>query len=135
MNDTDNDAAALDDARALLDAFIENDWSSASIRTNGREFSFSRDAALGGLGASAHNSIGAAEVTTAAQPVTAPHVGTVTSLAPVGTAVARGETIVSLSVLEDIIDVPAPCEGRIVSHGAEAGTLVEFGQVLIELAP
>ena len=138
MSSVRDSIAAIDNARALLETFAANGWDSAVIRLGDSEFAFSRTDLLGRPetveGPVGSSVAAAAPAVQAAHSVTAPHVGTVVSVAAPGTELAGGAVAAVLSVLDETVDVLTAQPGRVVSVGVKPGDLAEFGTVLAQLA-
>jgi len=63
-----------------------------------------------------------------------PLAGKVVSIdAPVGTAVAEGQTVITLEAMKMNTTVPAPCAGTITAVHVNAGDSVEEGQALLTI--
>lgn len=137
MSEKERTIALLDDARALMGAFTSNGWSSAIIRVGESQFAFSRDLALGGLDFQADQAVPSDRPVSAvvSDRVVAPHVGTVITVAEVGSVVCKGAWAASLAVLDEVIEVSSPADGTVLTVLALPGTLVEYGQLLLELTP
>ncbi len=69
-----------------------------------------------------------------ADTVTAAHLGVVTELLPSGSAVAIGDKVAELAVLDERRAVLARGSGTVGRHLAPVGQFVEFGQPLLEIA-
>lgn len=125
-------AAAIDDARALLDALLANDWRDAHVAVGDTEIFIAR---AGGR----PNPMVAAPVPAPAhaaargQAVTAPHVATLVSTAPLGASVDTGQAVATIRVLGDETAVLAPFAGRIAALSAAPGALLEFGMPIVLL--
>lgn len=127
--------AFLDDGRALLATFTAAGWATASIALGESRFAFARedsnvsvDAGSGQAGTD-----GAALAEPAVQ-VLAPHVGTVTKVAEPGRSVDSGSWVASIEVLGEAFDILALHGGTVARVLANPGTLVEFGQVILEIS-
>ena len=135
---------AIDNARALTVAMIEHGWGTVHVASSTGEFflakeSGHRDPLSPVASAAPVPAVAIAlPVATAAAPaveIKAPHIATVVSLVPVGTAVAAGQILATLRVLDTTSEVFAPTAGTIAGHGAAVGDLAEFGTVLVRLQP
>lgn len=104
----------VNEARALLSAFARNEMRAITVELRpGVQLSIARD-------------------TPAPQgsPVRAPHVGTLSQRKADGETVRVGETIATLDLLGEAVEIRANASG-IVSEGLSAiGGLVEFGEPL-----
>ncbi|WP_225008859.1 hypothetical protein [Novosphingobium percolationis] len=138
----DNARRAIDNARALLDAMLAGGWNEVCVTGEEGDYFLARqpgtvnpllvvEAALPGP-APALVAVGSAQFETLT--VKAPHVGTVVWLAPVGQAVAEGEVVARLAVLDETLDVPAAKAGKVAAQVARIDDLAEFATPLIELA-
>jgi acetyl-CoA carboxylase biotin carboxyl carrier protein len=67
--------------------------------------------------------------------VTAPHICTIVSVLPVGSAVDCGGTIARLAVLDETIDLAADQVGIIAEVFVEAGQLAEYGAPIARVTP
>ncbi|VWX54160.1 biotin/lipoyl-containing protein [Novosphingobium sp. 9U] len=134
---TDPAAAAIDNARAMLETFLASDWKEIHVASAELELFIARDS--GGANpmraALPANEGSALEAPAAGahHEVKAPHVATLVSVVPEGTWVEQGEPVARLSVLDEEEDLPAPVSGRLASATRNAGDLVEFGDVLLTL--
>jgi biotin carboxyl carrier protein len=123
---------AVGNARALLAALLAGGWREMHIVSGGFEIFVAAD----GAGYNPMRAPSAAEPVQDAAPqmsVNAPHVATLVAVAPRGTRVAKGETLATLSVLDDDIAVLAPAAGTVGLPRAAIGALVEFDQPLVGL--
>ena len=66
--------------------------------------------------------------------ITAPHVATVVSVAAPGSAIAAGDVVARLEVLDEIIEVASEDAGVVAEVLASAGDLVDFDAVLLTLS-
>lgn len=138
MSSVKDSIAAIDNARALLNTFNANGWDSAVIRLGDSEFAFSRTELLGRPeNVEVPVEAWTGQATPAVQPthnISAPHIGTVVSVADAGTELVAGAVAAVLSVLAETVDVVATQPGRVVAVGVKPGELAEFGTLLVELA-
>lgn len=126
--------AAIDDARALLDALLSSNWQEAHIVSADTEIFIAR--AGGKLNPLQQKPIVGAQSDTADEPlidVTAPHVATLVSTATNGSRVATGQVIATIRVLGDEKTIVSPCEGVIEKSQAVEGALLEFGTPILTL--
>lgn len=130
--------AAINDARALLDALLGSDWREIHVVSGDTEIFIARN----GAGANPMRAVPAAPVAEAASPlppvvekaVTAPHVATLVEAVSVGTRVEAGQTVATLHVLDEPIAVAAPGAGTVVRVDASPGELLDFGAPLLTIA-
>lgn len=127
------DGNALHDARALLRGFTHSKLRSLDLRSAGLSLFLSRDEAIRFLGRQVA-APAPQEDHGPATDLSAPHLGTLTGLVPVGTRVAAGEVVARLMVLGRETAMVAEAEGLIVAHHHADGALVEFGQPLVAIA-
>lgn len=128
-------AAAIDDARALMDALIANDWS--EIHVTGDDFAIFIAKEDGG----SNPMLALAEVDEPAdlapvhpaKTISAPHVATLDWIAAVGDLLEPGQVVARLSVLDEPSEITAPRSGTILRVHASPGDLVEFGTPLVDL--
>ena len=129
------DVAAIDDARALIDALLENGWQEVHICDGETEIFIARD------GAGFNPMRGMSEpqlpppttVSDARKVIVSPHVATVVWVQAAGTTVASGDPVARLSVLEDEEIISASKAARVIDVMVHSGTLVEYGSPLLEL--
>lgn len=132
----DSSHAAIQDARALLDTMLAHDWQELHVVSGGIEiFLARREGCANPMRARmvAAPSIAPPLPLGKEVPIKAPHVATVVSLAQVGKAVAAGDTVVVLRVLDEEHRVVAAGAGVVESVGAAVGDLVEFDMPLLTL--
>lgn len=128
--------AAIDDARALIDALLEHGWHELHVANGETEIFIARDGGRANP-MRAGSSVQADEPAAAAaqlESVAAPHVATVAWLAQVGAPIAFGDLIARIEVLGDSEDVLAPSAGQVAEVIAEVGGLVEYGDILLRIA-
>lgn len=108
------DESLIQDARALLAAFVRHDATRLEVRLRpATSLTLSRD-----------------RPAQTGTPLRAPHVATIDSCKPLGSRVEEGATIATLRVLDRTIDLPSPSSGMLASILVEAGQLVEFETVI-----
>jgi biotin carboxyl carrier protein len=128
--------AVVDDLRALMQTFLSGDWRELHIADGDTEIFIARDESgadpligrtgQGGDAALAPNKL---------RDVTAPHICTVDSFAIMqGSPVREGDLVATVSVLDEAVQIFAPCAGMISSVAAPPGTLAEFGTLLVQIA-
>ncbi|MES2301758.1 MAG: biotin/lipoyl-containing protein [Pseudomonadota bacterium] len=122
----------LHDARALLRGFAHSKLRALDVRSEGLALFLSRDEAIRYRGRQAA-APAAQEDHGPATDLSAPHLGTLTGLAPVGTRVAAGDIVARLMVLNRETTLVAQADGMIVAHHHAEGALVEFGQPLVAI--
>jgi len=131
---TGTDKAAINDARALLDALLASDWGDVHVTSGGTEIFIAR--AAGGANPMRTSSEPAVEAlrgggTTST--VTAPHVATLVSVVPIGSNVTQGERVATIEVLNEEEMVLAPVSGRVSVVHAEQGRLLEFKTPILDI--
>ena len=141
---TDPTAAAINDARALLQTLMASDWREVHVRSGEAEIFIARDG--GGPNpmrepaptASAAPTAGPVSLTEARAVsdtvVTAPHVATLMEALPAGSVVSAGQTVASLRVLDETETIAAPVSGIIVRLSAAVGDLVDFKAPILSIA-
>ncbi len=126
------DLPPLHEARALLRTFTHTGLRTLEVKTERLSLFLSRDPAVRYAPQPS-----APLPPTASGPttnLTAPHLGTLADLAPLGTRVTAGQPVATLRVLEREALVLAESDGEIVAHHHARGALVEYGQPLLTLA-
>jgi biotin carboxyl carrier protein len=131
----------IEETRALLGHFMRSDCVSLHVRTAGIELFVSR--ALGQvnpmIAAAAPQGLGQDQAQPGSTPpleeaiIHAPHLGTLTDLATVGTAIAVGDRIATLELLGDPVAIVSDRAGTVRRHVGQVGALVEFDEQLIML--
>lgn len=133
-------AAALDDARGLLDALLASDWKDAHVVAGATEIFIARDggranpmraAPVAAVVDAAPDAVASAAEEIA---ITAPHVATLVRTAVLGEHVAVGQVLATLSVLDAEEPLVAEQAGRVGMIQAEAGALLEFGTPILTLS-
>lgn len=139
----DKARAAITNARALLDTMLSGGWEEVCVQSEDGDYFLARlpgtsnplvapaPVAAAPVAPAAPQAAAAASGATVV--VTAPHVGTVNWLAPVGAAIGQGEAVARLAVLDQVVDVAASAAGVIVSHIAKPGEFAEFATDLVTL--
>ena len=113
------DDALINDARALLSAFVSGDASSLrTLMRPGVELVINRTA----------------EPAAGAVTIKAPHLGTLLSIATVGSPFQAGDAIAQLAVLDEVRPVIAPFDGVVEAFDASIGDLIEFGGALVTIS-
>ena len=109
------DAALVNDARALLDAFVRQSLGRLTVRLRPDvQLQLSRKAPA-----------------PSGEPVLAPHVGTFADHKPDGATVQAGEAVATIELLGEHISLVAARDG-VVSRGKfERGELVQYGDPLM----
>lgn len=130
---------AITNARALLDAMLAGGWDQVCVTGEEGDFFLARMPGLanpllgGGPAAMAQAAPAVAPAAAVRQTISAPHVGTVTWLAPVGARLAAGEPVARLAVLDTTIDVPSLNFGTVAVHDARIDDLAEYATPLVTL--
>lgn len=123
-------ARTIDEALAFFQLFADGAWKSCHVRTPALEIFVSREVGLENPLAKPPALIAADKRVT----LGAPHLGTLTELAPVGTLITAGGPYGTLSLLEDRIELIADEAGVVVDHLAAISSLVEYDQALVALS-
>lgn len=129
--------AAINDARALLDTLLTSGWQQLHVASGDMEIFLARD----GGGTNPMRTVAPAPSVAApaaqAGPETAvpvPHVATLEQALAVGTQVIAGQTVATVSVLDEQEDITATVTGTIVRMDAVPGALLEYGATLLSIA-
>jgi biotin carboxyl carrier protein len=122
-------AREFDEALAFVQLFALGSWTSCHVRTGKLEIFVSRDARH--ENPMVARRIAPAEI--AGEPLTAPHIGTLIELAPIGSRVEEGACYGALSVLDDRVDLITDHAGTVADHLQPLGALVEFDQPLVRM--
>ena len=122
--------SAISDLRGLLAIVERSDWREFYLRTGDWAVFMARPG--GGRDPMLSGEEQVADSPTAT--VTAPHVATFFSALPVGSEIEAGGVLVRVELLGEMIDVVSDDAGRVTAVLVEPGTLVEFGQPLVEIA-
>lgn len=136
--ESDPVAQAINDARALLGTLLASDWREIHVISGGTEIFLARPG--GGanpmLAAPAAPHPAAPETIAPAREraVKAPHVATLVDVLRVGTAVAAGDAVATLRVLDEQEVVAAPVAGTLYRIDAEVGVLLDYGAPLLVIA-
>jgi biotin carboxyl carrier protein len=136
MRNGDAFDAAVDDLRALMQAFGAGDWRELHIADGDTQIFIARDAACvnplhGALGQGSNSTSAPGKLTD----VTALHVCTVDAVAvSPGSAVREGDILATISVLDEAMPVFAPCAGMVSAVAVAPGMLAEFGTLLMQIA-
>lgn len=121
------DAHAITEARALLLQFTRSPLKACHVATASLEVAFSRDPSIR-VASLLHAACSEAQDLTE---LTAPHVGTLTSLAAIGTELQPGDVFAEIAVLDQPVPLKVPAAGIVRRHHCTPGALVEFGQSVI----
>lgn len=135
----ENARRAITNARALLDAMLTGGWAELCVQGEEGDYFVARNpGTLNPLLAPAAATVAEVETACSAdgpvKTISAPHVGTLGWLAPVGTVVAVGDVVAHLDVLDERIAVAATVDGQIMAHAAQPGDVAEFGTPLVTIA-
>lgn len=132
---TETNTAAINDARALLDALLASDWRDLHVTSGGTEIFIAR--AGGGanpMRASAEPVVSAVKEAGTTSTVMAPHVATLVSVAQIGADLTQGDIAATIEVLGEEETVLAPVSGRVAMVHVEQGGLLEFKMPILEIA-
>lgn len=135
----DQSRAAIDNARALLDSFLQSEWQELHIASaDGFELFIAREGGgpnpIFGVDEPTEGSLPAPAPARSTVEIAAPHVATVAWVAKEGAAVASGDAVVRLSVLDEETELTTERGGRIAAVEVEEGQLVEFGTIVLRIA-
>ena len=142
---TEKDPAtqAIDDARALLDTLLASGAQQIHVHVGGTEIFIARAGAPASpmrmaAPAPAPAAVPAPAPATAPAPgveveVRLPHVATLVSVLPVGTAVTAGQVVASVHVLDEPEELTAPTGGTIAGVAAAAGALLDYGALVVTI--
>jgi len=132
MNNNISDA--IDDACALLEALLSNNWQDAHVVSGETEIFIARyDGRENRLCAEPALAIRSAETKRAFAKINA-HVATLVDAAAVGSCIVAGQRIATIRVLDVDESVIATCSGEIVKVCALNGDLLEFGMPILEMS-
>lgn len=133
----DSVVQAINDARVLLDTLLASGWCEIHVVSGNTEIFLARNGAranpMRSVPLPAQAALDAALTPGPKTSVTAPHVATLVHALPVGTAVAAGQIIATLRVLDEQEDVEAPVSGTIVRLDAVVGDLIDYGAPLLAI--
>ena len=135
-DNTDPTRAAIQDARALLDAMLSHEWQEVHVISGGTEIFIAR--AGGRANPMRVPPVDPAPVAVAPPQgeniqIKAPHVATLVSFAPLGHHVSAGDTIAVLQVLDEEIPLLATGDGMVDSVSVKAGNLVEYDMPILTM--
>ncbi len=131
MADSTEAANPLHEARALLRTFAQTKHTVLRLRSDNLQLFLSRDPALRARDVPAAAVAAVAKVT---EELTAPHLGTLAALAPLGSRVEQGAEVARLMVLDRETVLRAASAGTVIAHHHAVGALVEYGQPVLTLA-
>jgi biotin carboxyl carrier protein len=130
-------AAAIDDARALMDALLAAGWREIHVVNGETELFIARDDGgpnpMRAVSAQPADEAPQARAAGAEHVVKAPHVATFVSVSPEGSWVEQGEALARLSVLDEEEDLAAPVSGYVGASSFASGDLIEFGDVVVTI--
>ena len=132
---TGTDKAAINDARALLDALLASDWRDVHVTSGGTEIFIAR--AGGGanpMRASAEPVVSVSGEAGMTSTVAAPHVATLVSVAQIGADLTQGDIAATIEVLGEEETILAAVSGRVAMVHVEKGGLIEFNMPILEIA-
>ncbi|HZU64298.1 MAG TPA: hypothetical protein VFF98_11485 [Novosphingobium sp.] len=126
-------ASPLHEARALLRQFQHGKARACHIRTPTLELFLSRDRACRPQALPPAPDPDPAPAALPASPLAAPHLATVVELAGVGLAVAAGDVLARLRVLDRHSELRADSACVVAAHHLAPGALVQFGEALLSI--
>ncbi|PXA83980.1 hypothetical protein DMC47_41775 [Nostoc sp. 3335mG] len=121
--------ARFREASAFFAIFAGSPWKACHVRTDAMEIFVARDR-------STPNPMTGEAPVPAAEPsmaLRASHLGTLVSLAEIGTLLTAGEAYARLDLLGETIDLVAETGGRVMSHLLPVGALAEYDAPLVGL--
>jgi len=122
-------AREFDEVLAFLQLFARGAWKSCHVRTGQLEIFVSRDARH-------ENPMvarGPAPLESAGETLSAPHIGTLIELAPIGSYIEEAGCYAALSLLDTRVELITDHAGTVADHFQPLGALVEFDQPLVRL--
>jgi len=119
----------FNEALAFVQLFARGSWTSCHVRTGQLEIFVFRDPGHDNPMVAPRP----APMEVAGELLTAPHVGTLIELAPIGSCIEQGGCYAALSLLDTRIDLVTDHAGTIADHLQPLGALVEFDQPLVRL--
>lgn len=119
----------FDEALAFVQLFARGSWKSCHVRAGQLEIFVSRDAGHDNPMVARRP----APVEVAGETLTAPHIGTLIQLAPIGSRIEEGGCYAALSLLDSRVDLITDHGGTIADHLQPLGALVEFDHPLVRL--
>jgi biotin carboxyl carrier protein len=126
--------AAIDDARALLDALVTSDWQDMHVVAGETEIFIAKTTGRANPMREAPSSIVPEVIaSTETHDVRAPHVATFVGAVAIGSRVAVGDRVATLRVLDQEQELLADVAGTIAAHPVAAGALIEFGASVVTL--
>jgi biotin carboxyl carrier protein len=127
-------------SRVLLRLFAQSDYGELHIRDGDFQMFVARTAGRSNpmrghasMGALVHPAMPQAAAQTAAFVVSAPHIATLVSTLPVGSAVMAGDMVARIALLDELIDIPAEQPGMVDAVLAQPGALIEFATPILSL--
>lgn len=128
----------ITDTRALLRLFEQSDYGELYVRegdyqlflarTAGRTNPLRRGASVTPVPLAAPEAKPSAAIM-----VTAPHIASLISALPVGSAVAAGDIVARIALLDEEIDIAAEQAGMVDAILAQPGALVEYATPILSL--
>lgn len=131
---TGTNKAAIDDARALLDALLASDWRDLHVTSGGTEIFIARPGGGANPMRASAEPVESAVSEAGTTAITAPHVATLVSTAQIGANLSQGEIAATIEVLGEEETVLAPVAGRVAMVHVEPGALLEFKMPILEIA-
>lgn len=129
-----NDRASITELRALLRQFARSGQRDCHVRSGGWSLFMARPGGAPNPMLAAPALQPEAAMPEAVEPVRAPHLGLFEPRCAAGDAVAVGEIIGAIDVLGRKTEVASERAGRVMALCAGAGDLVEYHDVLVEIA-
>jgi biotin carboxyl carrier protein len=124
----------IDNSRALLRLFTKSDYGELHVRLGDFQMFVAR--ANGGcnpLRAGTPAAERSAPASAVSHVVTAPHIASLVSTLPVGSAIAAGDMVARIALLDEEIDIAAEQAGMVDAVLAQPGTLVEYATPILSL--
>lgn len=125
----------IDNSRALLRLFTKSGYGELHVRLGDFQMFVARaDGARNPLRAGgAPAAEPSAPASAVSHVVTAPHIASLVSTLPVGSAIAAGDMVARIALLDEEIDIAAEQAGMVDAVLAQPGTLVEYATPILSL--
>jgi biotin carboxyl carrier protein len=124
----------IDNSRALLRLFTKSGYGELHVRLGDFQMFVARaDGARNPLRAGAPAAEPSALASAVSHVVTAPHIASLVSTLPVGSAIAAGDMVARIALLDEEIDIAAEQAGMVDAVLAQPGTLVEYATPILSL--
>lgn len=129
------DTKAINDARALLAALIAGDQRDIHVRLGDTEIFIARqDGRSNPMRAEKSNPTPQLGEQTVVADILAPHVSNLIDVLAVGSVVASGDWVATISVLDDEHHVFASAAGEVAEIFSEKGAFLEYGSRMLSIS-